>query len=86
MNSCPCTVCGEGGHHPRACPTLCAPLKSGFYAPPAGHRPSGDDDDEHVKLNMWLTGLSTTNQSCQILLKRTASTRSVLGTVLPMKL
>jgi len=48
MNACPCSVCGEGGHHPRACPTLWAPLKSGFYAPPAGHRPSGDDDDEHL--------------------------------------
>lgn len=54
MNACPCTVCGEGGHHPRACPTLWAPLKSGFYAPPAGHRPSGDDDDddEHVAKQM----------------------------------
>lgn len=50
MNSCPCTVCGEGGHHTRRCPTLSSPLNSGFYAPPAGHRPSGDDDDEKAKI------------------------------------
>lgn len=53
-SSCPCSVCGEAGHHPRACPTLWAPLKEGFYAPPAGHRPSGDDDDEHVAKQMKL--------------------------------
>ncbi len=50
MNSTPCTVCGEGGHSIRRCPTLYAPLTPGFYAPPAGHRPSGDDDeDEKLK-------------------------------------
>lgn len=31
------------------CPELYAPLKEGFYSPPAGHRPSGDDDDEKLK-------------------------------------
>ncbi len=46
MNNVPCVVCSEAGHHPRSCPTLHAPLKDGFYAPPAGHRPSGDDDDD----------------------------------------
>ncbi len=46
MNSHPCSVCGEGGHHSRRCPTLCSPLQPGFYAPPAGHRPSEDDEDE----------------------------------------
>jgi hypothetical protein len=46
MNTCPCSVCGEGGHHPRACPSLRAPLTEGFYSPPAGHRPSGEEDDE----------------------------------------
>ena len=46
MNSHPCSVCGEGGHHSRRCPTLASPLTPGFYAPPAGHRPSGDDDDD----------------------------------------
>lgn len=51
MNSHPCTVCGEGGHPLRRCPTLCSPLKEGFYAPPAGHRPSADDDDEKAALN-----------------------------------
>ncbi len=46
MNNVPCAVCSEAGHHSRMCPTLYAPLKEGFYAPPAGHRPSGDDDDD----------------------------------------
>lgn len=46
MSSIQCTVCNEEGHHMRRCPTLAAPLQSGFYAPPAGHRPSGDDDDD----------------------------------------
>lgn len=48
MNSHPCSVCGEGGHHARRCPTLASPLTPGFYAPPAGHRPSNDDDDESL--------------------------------------
>lgn len=51
MNSHPCTVCGEAGHPMRRCPTLCSPLKDGFYAPPAGHRPSGDEDDEKACLS-----------------------------------
>ena len=46
MNNHPCSVCGEAGHHLRRCPTLASPLNPGFYAPPAGHRPSGDDDDD----------------------------------------
>jgi hypothetical protein len=51
MNSFPCTVCAEAGHHASKCPTLAAPLKPGFYSPPAGHRPSGDDeDDEKLKV------------------------------------
>jgi hypothetical protein len=49
MNSHPCSICGEAGHSSRRCPTLCSPLTPGFYSPPAGHRPSGDDD-EHIKL------------------------------------
>ncbi len=35
----------------RRCPTLSAPLQTGFYAPPAGHRPSGDDDDEKASVS-----------------------------------
>jgi hypothetical protein len=51
MNAHPCTICGEGGHHSRRCPTLSSPLTPGFYAPPAGHRPSGDDEgDESCKI------------------------------------
>ena len=46
MSSIQCTVCNEAGHHMRRCPTLAAPLQPGFYSPPAGHRPSGDDDDD----------------------------------------
>lgn len=49
MNPIPCTVCGEDGHRCQKCPTLSSPLKDGFYAPPQGHRPSGDDDDERAK-------------------------------------
>lgn len=49
MNAIPCSICNEGGHKSSLCPSLYAPLKEGFYAPPAGHRPSEDDDDE--KLN-----------------------------------
>ncbi len=46
MNSCPCSVCGEAGHHPRRCPTLSSPLEVGFYKPSGGYRPSDDDEEE----------------------------------------
>ena len=36
------------------CPTLSAPLKSGFYAPPAGARQGGDDDDDERLQNQKL--------------------------------
>jgi hypothetical protein len=49
MNSIPCCICSEAGHRSAMCPTLYAPLKSGFYAPPAGHRPSGDEEDEKIE-------------------------------------
>ena len=49
MNSCPCTVCGEDGHHPRRCPTLSSPLETGFYKPSGGYRPSEDDEDEKAR-------------------------------------
>ena len=67
MNSCPCSVCGEGGHHPRACPTLWLPLKEGFYSPPAGHRPSGDEDDEKatIKFEKPVSPILGKAQLCQ---------------------
>jgi hypothetical protein len=63
MNSIPCSTCGEGGHRIQRCPTLVTPLQPGFYAPPAGHRPSGDDDDEAVKIERPVA--PTVNKSCQ---------------------
>lgn len=69
MNACPCTLCGEGGHHPRRCPTLSSPLTPGFYAPPAGHRPSGDDEDDSLSVNRALstaTWGSGDDESCKI--------------------
>lgn len=53
MNSVPCSLCKEGGHHTNRCPELTAPLKSGFFAPSGGgggH--SHDDDDDDEKLNL----------------------------------
>lgn len=50
MNAIPCTVCGEEDHRAHRCPNLCSPLNSGFYAPPAGARQGGDDDDESHKI------------------------------------
>lgn len=50
MESAPCTICGEGGHHPRRCPTLASPLELGFYR---GQIPRGggdDEDDEHLRV------------------------------------
>ena len=57
MNSHPCSVCGEGGHQSRRCPTLSSPLNPGFYAPPAGHRPSGDDDDDESLVKSRCVGV-----------------------------
>lgn len=49
MNTVPCSVCQEAGHHARRCPELSQPLKSGFYAPSGGGRYAGDDEDEKLK-------------------------------------
>jgi hypothetical protein len=70
MNAHPCTVCGEGGHPSRRCPTLSSPLTPGFYAPPAGHRPSGDEDDSSI-VNRALSTTTTwgsgdDDESCKI--------------------
>lgn len=52
MNSTPCSICQEGGHHPRECPELYQPLKSGFFAPSGGGGHSHGDDDEKLKLEL----------------------------------
>jgi hypothetical protein len=49
MNSIPCSLCKEAGHHTNRCPELYAPLKSGFFAPSGGGSHSHDDDDEKLK-------------------------------------
>lgn len=49
MNSTPCTVCGEGGHHTRKCPTLSSPLEPGFYKGQVPRGGGGDEDDEHLR-------------------------------------
>ncbi len=54
MNSTPCTICGEGGHSFRRCPTLSEPLKPGFYTPSGGHRHSEEDEDEKAKRELKL--------------------------------
>ena len=51
MQSVPCSVCGEGGHHPARCPDLCDPLRPGFSgAGGGGGGGGGDDEDERA----WL--------------------------------
>lgn len=49
MNTCPCSVCGEGGHHPRRCPTLSDPLKEGFYKGQIPRGGGGDEEDDHLR-------------------------------------
>lgn len=48
-----CSVCSESDHHTNKCPTLCEPLKEGFYRPSGGHQGGHDDEDEkagvHIK-------------------------------------
>ena len=69
MNPIPCSVCGEGGHMMHRCPTLVLPLQPGFYSPPAGHRPSGDDDDETLKIERHVPVkpvLSKTNRNVRL--------------------
>jgi hypothetical protein len=51
MESCPCTICGEGGHHPRKCPSLADPLFLGFYKGQVPRGGGGDgEDDEHLRV------------------------------------
>ena len=49
MNSTPCTVCGEGGHPARKCPTLSSPLEPGFYKGQVPRGGGGEEDDEHLR-------------------------------------
>ncbi len=49
MNTVPCSVCSQAGHHARRCPELSAPLQPGFYAPSGGGRYTGDEEDEKLK-------------------------------------
>ena len=46
-----CSVCSEGDHHTRACPSLHEPLKEGFYKPSGGYQGGGDDEDEKAKIS-----------------------------------
>lgn len=48
MESCPCTVCGEGGHHPRKCPSLHDPLFLGFYKGQVPRGGGGEEEDESI--------------------------------------
>ena len=53
FSSARCSVCSESDHHANKCPTLCEPLKEGFYKPSGGHQGGhDDDDDEKVKVNV----------------------------------
>jgi hypothetical protein len=47
-----CSICSESDHHANKCPTLCEPLKEGFYKPSGGHQGGHDDDDEKVKMTV----------------------------------
>ena len=49
MNSATCTVCGEGGHSARKCPTLSSPLEPGFYKGQVPRGGGGEEDDEHLR-------------------------------------
>jgi hypothetical protein len=51
METAPCTICGEGGHHPRKCPSLSSPLELGFYKGQIPRGGGGDgEDDEHLQV------------------------------------
>lgn len=52
MNTIPCSICQEGGHHPRSCPALREPLKPGLFAPSGGGGHSHGDDDEKLRANL----------------------------------
>lgn len=52
MNTCPCSICGEGGHHMRKCPTLSDPLKEGFYKGQIPRGGGGEEEDEHLRLRI----------------------------------
>ena len=49
MNSIPCTICKEEGHHCRKCPTLVDPLKPGFYTGGGAGGGGGGEDDESMR-------------------------------------
>ncbi len=58
MNSTPCSICQEAGHHARRCPELSTPLRPGFYAPSGGGRYTGDDEDEKLKIVSYMVMLN----------------------------
>lgn len=49
MEACRCTVCGEGGHHPRKCPSLSDPLQEGFYKGQIPRGGGGEEEDDHLR-------------------------------------
>lgn len=50
MNATPCSVCGEGGHGARKCPTLSSPLEPGFYKGQIPRGGGGDEEDDSLRV------------------------------------
>ncbi len=59
MNSAaPCSVCKEGGHEARKCPTLTQPLSPGFQGGGGGGGHAHDDEDESLRTHSSILTLN----------------------------